>query len=366
MAESRTGRGHRFLRLTCNGKDVLQLSPDGKPALAECKDDELKRACSDKRLQGMARNRLALEAVRDVCGAAAMPRDTCFGNSFVARLARAQPKRLAAALSRIRKGVVNAEGNLWRIERKSVPASYLYGVVHYLDPRLPPLPKPLVAALEQARLVAVEVDPKLMFAALPKEVIGTPVYLTYGCPFVATQLGGVDPVSMEALLIVLAKQSVQTLTLEPESFEAWTKAQAVDQGSKSSGRSQPGIKTDPFLESDPSGELGATLVDIYAREMAIAFTALLMEQVVLEELESRVVPPAERVQLDRTIRSKTDEFVRRSLAKNRARNETMMAHAAPELAKGNIVIAVGAMHLPGEHGLVQLIRRAGYTVTRVR
>jgi uncharacterized protein YbaP (TraB family) len=35
----------------------------------------------------------------------------------------------------------------------------------------------------------------------------------------------------------------------------------------------------------------------------------------------------------------------------------------PHLAEGGAFIAVGALHLPGRHGLVALLREAGYTVT---
>ena len=39
--------------------------------------------------------------------------------------------------------------------------------------------------------------------------------------------------------------------------------------------------------------------------------------------------------------------------------------ALPLLAKGNVFIGVGALHLPGRDGLVQLLRDKGYTVTAV-
>jgi uncharacterized protein YbaP (TraB family) len=45
------------------------------------------------------------------------------------------------------------------------------------------------------------------------------------------------------------------------------------------------------------------------------------------------------------------------------RNRTMAERALPILEKGNVFIAVGALHLPGEEGIVELLRKAGYTVT---
>ena len=47
------------------------------------------------------------------------------------------------------------------------------------------------------------------------------------------------------------------------------------------------------------------------------------------------------------------------------RNEIMLARSKPLLAKGGAFIAVGALHLVGKGGLVELARRAGYRVTKV-
>jgi uncharacterized protein YbaP (TraB family) len=48
-----------------------------------------------------------------------------------------------------------------------------------------------------------------------------------------------------------------------------------------------------------------------------------------------------------------------------ARNRTMAERALPFLEKGKAFIAVGALHLPGEAGIVELLRKDGYTVTRI-
>ncbi|MCZ7593998.1 MAG: TraB/GumN family protein [Hyphomicrobium sp.] len=45
------------------------------------------------------------------------------------------------------------------------------------------------------------------------------------------------------------------------------------------------------------------------------------------------------------------------------RNEKMRAVAEPLLDKGGVFIAVGALHLPGDKGLVALLRESGYTVS---
>lgn len=47
------------------------------------------------------------------------------------------------------------------------------------------------------------------------------------------------------------------------------------------------------------------------------------------------------------------------------RNRKMREAALPHLEKGGAFIAVGALHLPGKTGLVELFREAGYTATAI-
>lgn len=46
------------------------------------------------------------------------------------------------------------------------------------------------------------------------------------------------------------------------------------------------------------------------------------------------------------------------------RNQNMADRAIPFIEEGNSFIAVGAAHLPGEKGLIELLRQKGYSVTR--
>ncbi len=43
-----------------------------------------------------------------------------------------------------------------------------------------------------------------------------------------------------------------------------------------------------------------------------------------------------------------------------ARNQRMMDSLLPHLQQGRVFVAVGALHLPGEKGLINLLRRSGY------
>ena len=55
-------------------------------------------------------------------------------------------------------------------------------------------------------------------------------------------------------------------------------------------------------------------------------------------------------------------FMRRAVDE---RNLRMVERMASRLAEGDAFIAVGSLHLPGEHGLLNLLAQRGYRVTRV-
>ena len=47
------------------------------------------------------------------------------------------------------------------------------------------------------------------------------------------------------------------------------------------------------------------------------------------------------------------------------RNRAWLAPLEAELSHGNVFAAVGALHLPGQDGLIEHLRARGWTVTRI-
>jgi hypothetical protein len=48
-----------------------------------------------------------------------------------------------------------------------------------------------------------------------------------------------------------------------------------------------------------------------------------------------------------------------------ARTERMLQRLQPLLEGGGVFVAIGALHLPGDRGLLRLLADRGYTITRV-
>jgi len=57
-----------------------------------------------------------------------------------------------------------------------------------------------------------------------------------------------------------------------------------------------------------------------------------------------------------------DRFVKQGIF---ARNRRMVNRLRTDYAHGNLFVAVGALHLPGQQGLVSLLRGRGYDMSPI-
>ena len=62
---------------------------------------------------------------------------------------------------------------------------------------------------------------------------------------------------------------------------------------------------------------------------------------------------------ERALRAKIDKRLLED------RNHRMVERMLPRFDEGGAFIAIGAAHLPGESGVLALLERRGYTVTRL-
>ena len=89
-----------------------------------------------------------------------------------------------------------------------------------------------------------------------------------------------------------------------------------------------------------------TLVSLYQQRLVTAMIPLMLKIQPLKPGEAEIL-----------------EYVERDLIVKR--NHKMAERALPLLEEGNVFIAVGALHLPGRQGLVELLRQAGYKLTPI-
>ncbi|WP_279483085.1 TraB/GumN family protein [Aureimonas sp. SK2] len=281
---------------------------------------------------------------------------------------------------------INGEGRLYRIEREGLAPSFLFGTMHLSDPRILALPAAAEAALAQARGVVIEttdiLDPQRMAATLLSradltilppghtlaEVVGPdgmadvlPLLEARGTP--AAAVARLQPWFVAAGLMMPdceVKRTAGGAKVLDVAIAERAKGEGLElEGLESAAEQLEALASMPLdLQADnlvATVELADRLPDIFETMIALY-------------LDGRIalIGPA----TERALPSGTDEAS--SLAVTQAfedrvvhrRNALMAERLRPILAKGGRFVAVGALHLPGETGLVEGLRRTGWTVTR--
>ena len=262
------------------------------------------------------------------------------------------------------------KGILWRIEGAASQPSYLLGTIHSDDARVTNVPASVSHAFQRADSFSGEIKmdlPSLMQASQ------------------ATLLS--DGQSLEQLVdAALYKQTVQLLEsycmpeLVVQRMKPWAAAAAL---------SLPRPKTGMFLDMTLYHQAAAAGKRVYGLE-SITEQVGAMESMSLElQVTMLRDAVAQHHQVDQLIEQLITAYLRRDLKalesiSNAAmqngdervaemfstevvdrRNYRMLERMQPRLREGNAFVAVGALHLPGEKGLLNLLRNKGYRVSPV-
>jgi uncharacterized protein YbaP (TraB family) len=260
------------------------------------------------------------------------------------------------------------EGLLFRVERSGIAPSHVFGTIHLDDPRLHRLPPQVnLALLQGSRLVLetlIDEPAQATFARLMNLPAGQSL---------ADWLGGDVLARYERLATHYAVSREQALGLRP-----WAATSLVGRPRASSGRTMEdvlretaqqmgrpvfGLETIEELiaaqEEQPVEEQVAVLVDTicsHARIMADTLTLL--------ELYGRGDLAAIAHQ-NESGHEDDPLFQRMNERMLYARSEQMVARMLEHLEVGGALVAVGALHLTGERGILRLLEKRGYTITRV-
>lgn len=328
--------------------------------------------------------RVAVMALALMAGPAtvALAEQTCPGRNILDELATTSPAlhtRVTAAAA----ATSNTGSVLWRIDRDGRPPSHLLGTIHLTDPRVTTLSDKLRSIIAGAARVALEVadlSPEATSAVMaklgglvvfddgrrldqlltPEEIDKVEATLTAsGVPAAAAPLFKPWVVTMMLAVSDCERRKVQNGKLVLDASIA-ALAQA-------GGKQIIGLET---IES----QLTAMASLPEADQIAILRASLEyvdraddnMETLLQLYLDRKLgivwplqIALAEKVGIGRAA---FDTFEQRLVVD---RNRRMSEAALPLLEEGAALIAVGALHLPGEQGLVALLRKSGYTLTPV-
>lgn len=306
----------------------------------------------------------------------------CRGEDLLPRLAAEDgeaARRVDEAASRIQ----NGNAMLWRVTRAGTQPSYLFGTIHLSDDRVLNLSPTVREAIAGSRVVALEI------ADVSAEAVGAT--LAKLRPRLVFEDGRKLTDMLAPDEVEVARNGLARSGFPAETFahlRPWFVATMLSMTDCERRRIEAGrIHLDAHV-GNLGNAAGARLESLETLESQFLAMASISEPDQLTMLRS-TIKSIEHTQnffetilrryLDREV-SKVlpfqQELVRRAGIDPKAfdsfykamltvRNPRMRDAALPLLKEGRAFIAVGALHLVGDDGLVELFRAAGYDVTPV-
>jgi len=261
-------------------------------------------------------------------------------------------------------------GLLWKIEMPGIAPSYLFGTYHSNDPRITTLPCPVQEAFDRSASYTMEVITngagivsmaEAMFFSdgkTLKGVLGEPLYqetvraVGAGAP---TRAGGIDNMKPWAVMMALsAPRAGRGLFLDMALQYDATQRDKPTYGLETMQEQIAvfnGMSLDDQVVLLRDAVQNVQLTQDALEELTRAY--LKRDLSALLALNEKFKPKDARVYAD---------MMDRLLVR---RNATMAERMRVRLKEGNAFVAVGALHLPGDTGLLRLLSNAGYRVTRV-
>lgn len=261
-------------------------------------------------------------------------------------------------------------GLLWKIETKGVAPSYLFGTFHTNDPRITTLPCPVEEVFGRTASYTMEVIANGAGISSMAEAM----YFSDGKKL-KDVIG--DTLYQETLRAIRTGEVTTGVTIDH--MKPWAVMMML-----SSPRSGSGLFLDLALQLRAIFRDKPTYGLESMQEQIAVFNGM--------SLEDQIVLLRDAVQSKQRPQDAVEEiaqaYLKRDLAALQALNEkykpqdarvyntvmdrllvqrniNMATRMRTRLQEGNAFIAVGALHLPGDTGLLRLLRDAGYRVTRV-
>jgi len=263
-------------------------------------------------------------------------------------------------------------GLLWRIEGNSAPASHVFGTVHLADPRVTRLPAAVARELNRARSLSLEVtlDAANILALADRMlytdgrdlagVAGTELYAKAAA--LTAGLGLPDP------LLRMFKPWAVALVLsappqDPSGVLDFTLARMAKEQGKPVHELEGMDAQVSVLESIPEAEQVALLRHaVDNRERLTYFVGRVIDAYLARDLAAMWRISEESAGKGEDEQRLNEIFARRLIYE---RNARMAQRMELRLGEGGAFIAVGALHLYGSQGVLALLERRGYRVTRV-
>jgi len=311
------------------------------------------------------------------------PFPACSGNNLVAMLEKDDPAKLAA-IRAAAAAVANADSILWKIEKDGQDPSWLFGTMHMADPAITALPEKVEKALARANAIVIESVESLDPAAARRAMVQLAHLTLLEAPQTLSSL--INPDLADELEAALAERNIPFVTAQR--MRPWLIATAVALPVCELARKQANVKVLDHVIAAHAQENGKALIGLETIEEQFTAIASLprtfhlaaleetlalgkgaedlietMKALYLNENIGMILPLMQAVAPKSNTGKDAAGFQKILIEK---RNIVMATRMLPMLEKGGAFVAIGALHLPAQTGLVELLREKGFRLTPVR
>jgi uncharacterized protein YbaP (TraB family) len=308
--------------------------------------------------------------------------DSCSGKDLMAELKQSDPARYAEVVKEA-DAVPNGKGIFWKIDKPGLKPSWLLGSMHVTDPRVLNLPDYAQAAHDSADTIVIEsdeiLDEKKAAAALlarPDLTMftdGTTIdkllspedyaRLDAGLKQRGIPLSAVSRMRpwMIASAVALPACEIARKAKGVQFLDQKIAADAIKQGKQVKGLETLAEQLQAMAELPMEFHL-KSLIETLELGPKMNDVVETMTDLYLSGDVGMTIPMLKTVSPEEGGDGDYAAFEQRIILD---RNKVMADRAAPILAAGNVFMAVGALHLPGDQGVIELLRKQGFTVTAV-
>lgn len=271
----------------------------------------------------------------------------------------------SAAASPVPAAPSHTRGLLWKIERAGLKPSYLFGTIHIGDPRVTNLPAPVAKAFDEASRFAMEtmIDAGALMQILEsayfgdgrtlETVLGASTYADVRRAYTERGLPTEDLARQKPWFVLV---TLSTPPPDGTPLDLQLQVRALSQGKPTHGLETVREQVAIFDDMPLPDQVALVKEVVRDRNELPKYFSDLLEAYLARDL-GRIAEIAEKHGPDD--RKLHDRVMHRLLGQ---RNRRMVERLQPHLQHGNAFIAIGAGHLSGREGVLQLLERVGYRV----
>ena len=267
------------------------------------------------------------------------------------------------------------QGLLWQVAKDGKPVAQVFGTIHLADPEILALPAPVLDAFRGASSLAVEavldaeaVKTLGMAMALPPDrnlqdlvppdVFAKAVVAAQPYGLQALHLNRLKPWAV-AMLITVPPEEIMRRNAGQLALDLWFVNEARAAAKQVHALETVTDQIDVFESmsaADQAAYLGAAAIDVAEKQRLMATMKAAYLRRDLDALRNAT----------RETMSESERPFAARLEKGllEARNRHMAERMIERFGDGNAFVAIGALHLPGDDGVLHLLAQRGYTLTR--